>query len=64
MSQRFIVTPAEGDTGTQHPSPAGTPEPVPEESNSETRGDALPILRYCHEPNRYGRGGAQPGRCV
>ncbi|XP_060047087.1 solute carrier family 12 member 7 isoform X2 [Erinaceus europaeus] len=51
MSRRFVVTPAAGAAprgGGQHPDPAAPPEPPPE--------DALPILRYCHEPSRYGDG--------
>ncbi|KAG8512398.1 Solute carrier family 12 member 7 [Galemys pyrenaicus] len=63
MSQRFTVTPAAGgpgDTGTepegngsQSPSPGQAPDSDPAASPEPPRVDALPILRYCHEPSRY-----------
>ncbi|XP_076972915.1 solute carrier family 12 member 7 isoform X3 [Tamandua tetradactyla] len=49
MSQRFVVTPAAGGAGDQRPEAEGSALEPP-------RVDALPILRYCREPSRYGDG--------
>lgn len=70
MSQRFVVTPAAGgagdaglrprDGGSQSSSFGQVPNPD-SAASPEPRGvDALPILRYCREPNRYGRCGPSP----
>ncbi|KAM9693918.1 solute carrier family 12 member 7 [Trichechus inunguis] len=50
MSQRFVVTPA-----AEEPRGAG-PEDSPGREPEAPREDALPILRYCREPSRYGDG--------
>ena len=67
MSQRFVVTPAAGgagdaglrprDGGSQSSSFGQVPNPDPAASPEPRGVDALPILRYCREPNRYGDGG-------
>ncbi|MBZ3891981.1 Solute carrier family 12 member 7 [Sciurus carolinensis] len=59
MSLRFVVTPAAGGAGdvglaardgsSQRPRPDPDPDPDPCAGV-----DALPILRYCREPSRYG----------
>ncbi|XP_032717818.1 translation initiation factor IF-2-like [Lontra canadensis] len=67
MSQRFVVTPAArgaGDAGpipegggSQFLSPGRVPCFDPAAAPKTPRVDALPILRYCREPSRYGRCG-------
>ncbi|CAK7298406.1 hypothetical protein VULLAG_LOCUS6835 [Vulpes lagopus] len=66
MSQRFVVIPAAGRAGgagprpegggSQRPSPLRAAEPAPAApaAPEAPRVDALPILRYCREPSRYG----------
>ncbi|XP_036871324.2 solute carrier family 12 member 7 isoform X3 [Manis javanica] len=66
MSRRFVVTPAAGGAGDaglgpeggggQRPSPGRAPDPDPAAAPEPPRADALPILRYCREPSRYGDG--------
>jgi hypothetical protein len=66
MSQRFVVTPAAGgaeDTEPRAKGPDPDAGPGPEVAPESPRVDALPILRYCREPSRYGRwcrGGRRP----
>nr|XP_023481656.1 solute carrier family 12 member 7 isoform X2 [Equus caballus] len=66
MSLRFVVTPAAGGLGdaeprpeggsSQRPGPPWTLDPDPAAGREPPREDALPILRYCREPSRYGDG--------
>lgn len=70
MSQRFVVTPAAGGAGdagsrpggggSRSSSPCGGPDPDPAASPEPPGMDALPILHYSREPNRYGRCGQSP----
>uniref|UniRef100_A0A667FT51 Solute carrier family 12 member 7 n=1 Tax=Lynx canadensis TaxID=61383 RepID=A0A667FT51_LYNCA len=69
MSQRFMVTPAASRAGDAGPRPEGGGDHLPSPGRAadldpaaapeSPRVDALPILRYCREPSRYGDGNSR-----